>query len=67
MGRSLHNYSHARPCRTNILAVGCSQGVARHPRDTVFEKDRAAELFDLGRPDEALAIHHAAEGETKVM
>ena len=34
---------------------------------TEEEEDRAAELFDLGRPDEALAIHHAAEGETKVM
>lgn len=33
---------------------------------TEEEEDRAAELFDLGRPDEALAIHHAAEGETKV-
>ncbi|WP_296076501.1 hypothetical protein [uncultured Agrobacterium sp.] len=30
-------------------------------------EERAAELFDLGRPDEALEIHHAAEGETKVM
>ncbi|WP_202033724.1 hypothetical protein [Agrobacterium larrymoorei] len=34
---------------------------------TEEEEERAAELFDLGRPDEALAIHHAAEGETKVM
>ncbi|WP_165457011.1 hypothetical protein [Agrobacterium cavarae] len=34
---------------------------------TEEEEERAAELFDLGRPDEALAIHYAAEGETKVM
>ncbi len=34
---------------------------------TEEEEERAAELFDLGKPDEALAIHHAAEGETRVM
>ncbi len=34
---------------------------------TEEEEERAAELFDLGRPEEPLEIHHAAEGETKVM
>ncbi|MCZ7933173.1 hypothetical protein O9X90_12705 [Agrobacterium leguminum] len=34
---------------------------------TEEEEERAAELFDLGRVDEALAIHHAAEGESRVL
>ncbi|WP_296106176.1 hypothetical protein [uncultured Agrobacterium sp.] len=34
---------------------------------TEEQEERPAELFELGRPDEAFAIHHAAEGETKVM
>lgn len=34
---------------------------------TEEEEERAAELFDLGRVDEALAIHHASEGESSVL
>lgn len=34
---------------------------------TEEEEERAAELFELGKTDEALAIHHAAEGQTRVL